>query len=259
MLLEGKTVVIAGVGPGLGREIAAAALADGANIAIGSRTEARLQEIAGELDASGDRVAFRATDINEQSDCDALAALAADRFGSVDAVVNCAAYDSLMGGLEDADLDEWRKVLDTNVIGSVQMVRAALLRLKLQGGSIVFIGSQAMYWPQVMQTAYAASKGALMAASFSLAKELGPYRIRVNTVVPTWMWGPPVEGYVNYVASTQNVPVEDVVGGITKGMPLGEIPADEDVAQAVVFLSSDRARMITGQALLVNAGEYLRY
>jgi NAD(P)-dependent dehydrogenase (short-subunit alcohol dehydrogenase family) len=93
---------------------------------------------------------------------------------------------------------------------------------------------------------------------YYMAKELGPKRIRVNTVVPTWMWGPPVEGYVNMVAQQQNIPVADVIGGITAKMPLGEIPADEDVAECVVFLMSDRARMITGQAILVNAGELMR-
>jgi NAD(P)-dependent dehydrogenase (short-subunit alcohol dehydrogenase family) len=260
MLLDGKTVVVSGVGPGLGREVAEAALAEGANVVIGARTESRLKAIAAGLDPSGERVAYSPTNIGDQGDCDGLAGVAQERFGGVDALVNCAAYDSLMGGLEDADLAQWAKVFEINVIGSMRMVRAVLPQLKASGGAVVFIGSQNMYWPpQVMQMAYAASKGALMAASFSLAKELGPYRIRVNTVVPTWMWGPPVEGYVNYMADTHKIPVDDVIGGLTKGMPLGEIPSDEDVAQAVVFLASDRARMITGQALLVNAGEYFRY
>jgi NAD(P)-dependent dehydrogenase (short-subunit alcohol dehydrogenase family) len=91
-----------------------------------------------------------------------------------------------------------------------------------------------------------------------MARELGPKRIRVNSVVPTWMWGPPVEAYVAGEAKRRGVPVADVVGEIEQRFPLGRIPADEDVAEAVAFLCSDRARMITGQALLVNAGELLR-
>jgi len=110
----------------------------------------------------------------------------------------------------------------------------------------------------VPQTAYAASKSALIGAVAHLAVELGPYRIRVNTVIPTWMWGPPVEGYVQYTAQQQGVAPEEIIAGITSKMPLGEIPSDGDVADAVVFFASDRARMITGQALLVNAGEYIR-
>ena len=99
------------------------------------------------------------------------------------------------------------------------------------------------------------SKGALTSAMYYLAKELGPFKIRVNTVVPTWMWGPPVEGYVEMLSSTQGVDREEVIAGITKNMPLGEIPADEDVAEVVAFFASDRARMVTGQSILVNAGE----
>jgi NAD(P)-dependent dehydrogenase (short-subunit alcohol dehydrogenase family) len=93
---------------------------------------------------------------------------------------------------------------------------------------------------------------------YYMAKELGPDRIRVNTVVPTWMWGPPVQGYVAMTAKQQGVSEDDIIAGITGNMPLGEIPADEDVAEAVVFLLSDRARMITGQSIFVNAGELMR-
>ena len=104
--------------------------------------------------------------------------------------------------------------------------------------------------------AYASSKGALTTAMYYLAKELGPSKIRVNTVVPTWMWGPPVEGYVDMTAQGTGVSRDEVIAGITKNMPLGEIPADEDVAEVVAFFASDRARMITGQALFVYAGEF---
>jgi len=106
--------------------------------------------------------------------------------------------------------------------------------------------------------AYAASKGALLSAMFYMAKELGPDRIRVNMVVPTWMWGPPVQMYATWQAKQRGVTEAEVVAEITAGMPLGEIPADEDVAEAVLFFCSDRARMITGQSLMVNAGEVMR-
>jgi NAD(P)-dependent dehydrogenase (short-subunit alcohol dehydrogenase family) len=98
----------------------------------------------------------------------------------------------------------------------------------------------------------------LLSATYYLAKELGPHKIRVNTIVPSWMWGPPVEGYVKYMAETQGVQATEVIEGITKDMPLGEIPADDDIAEVVVFFASERARMITGQSLLVNAGELMR-
>ena len=89
-----------------------------------------------------------------------------------------------------------------------------------------------------------------------LAQQLGVDRIRVNTVVPTYMWGPAVQGYVRRAAEQYGVSEEVVKGPITASMPLGEIPLDEDIAEAVAFFCSDRSRMITGQTLFVNAGEF---
>ena len=85
----------------------------------------------------------------------------------------------------------------------------------------MFIGSQGMFWPPkgFFQTAYQSSKAGLLSAVYHLANELGADKIRVNTVVPTWMWGPPVEGYVNSTAEAQGVPPEQIIGGITANMP----------------------------------------
>jgi NAD(P)-dependent dehydrogenase (short-subunit alcohol dehydrogenase family) len=128
---------------------------------------------------------------------------------------------------------------------------------KTGGGSIVLIGTQAAFLPSTAQIAYGASKGALKTAMYYMAKELGPKKIRVNTVVPTWMWGPPVEAYVKMMAKQRGVSTDVVIGEITARMPLGEIPQDGDVAEAVVFFCSDRARMISGQYLMVNAAELM--
>jgi len=88
-------------------------------------------------------------------------------------------------------------------------------------------------------------------------RALGPRKIRVNTVVPTWMWGPPVQMYVQWQVADRGITEDEAIGEITANMPLGEIPADEDVAESAIFLCSDRARMITGQTLYVNSGEYM--
>jgi NAD(P)-dependent dehydrogenase (short-subunit alcohol dehydrogenase family) len=258
MIVEGKTIVVSGVGYGLGREVAAAALRDGANVVMGARTAANLEKIAGELDPTGDSVAWRPTDITDRDHCGALATHAVERFGRIDGLVNCAALDAIFGGLEDANWDEWRKAVDVNLMGTMQMTQAALPALKERGGSVVLIGTQSVYRCQLPQLAYAATKAALSGAVTHLVSELGPHRIRVNVVTPSWMWGPPVEGYVAMTSQARGVEPEAVVGEITAGMPLGEIPSDGDVAEAALFFLSDRARMITGQTLLVNAGEYLR-
>jgi NAD(P)-dependent dehydrogenase (short-subunit alcohol dehydrogenase family) len=259
MLLQGKTVVVSGVGPGLGKEIAAAALRDGANVVIGARTEPKLKDLASELEPSGTRIAYHRVNIKERADCDALMQTAMDRFGGVDAIVQVAAFELISSTLDGTSAAEWHQSLETNVIGSVQIVQAAAPLLRGRGGgAIVLIGTQAMYRPQLPQMAYAASKGALLSAMYYMTKELGPDKIRVNMVVPTWMWGPPVQVYVRWQAQERGVPEDEIVRDITSSMPLGEIPPDEAVADAVIFLCSDRARMITGQTLLVNAGELMR-
>jgi len=259
MILQGKTIVVSGVGPGLGREVATIALRDGANVVLAARSSERLAALAKDLDPSGTRTAAIATDITDAAQCNALMTGAVARFGAVHGLVQVAALDAIFGGVTTTPDEDWNASFSVNVLGPVHLVRAIAPELDRQGGgSVVFIGSQSMYKAQVMQIAYASAKGALMSAMYYMAMELGPKRIRVNTVVPTWMWGPPVEGYVNMTAQQQGVPVEQIIGGITANMPLGEIPADEDVAECVAFLLSDRARMITGQSLLVNAGEFMR-
>ncbi|WP_406493598.1 SDR family oxidoreductase [Streptomyces sp. NBC_01604] len=259
-LLAGKTVVVSGVGAGLGRQVAAAVVRDGGNAVLGARTEANLAKSAAEIDPDGAHTAYRATDVTDEGQCGALAELARERFGRIDAVVHVAAWDSYFGGLEDADFTTWQSVIDVNLLGTLRMTRACLPGLKAGGGSVVFIGTQsAVAAPsQVRQAAYAASKGALTSAMYSLARELGPYRIRVNTVLPGWMWGPPVRAYVQFTAQTEGVPESEVLERLSGRMALPELASDADVADAAVFLASDRSRAITGQSLLVNAGELMR-
>jgi NAD(P)-dependent dehydrogenase (short-subunit alcohol dehydrogenase family) len=260
VLLENKSVVVSGVGPGLGREVAAAALRDGARVALGARSKDRLETIASQLDPSGERVVACATDITDPGRCEALMQAAVDRFGGLDAVVQVAALDALFGTLQSTSSEDWRRSMEVNVLGTVQVARAAVPHLQARGGgAIVLVGSQSMWLPPPMpQIAYASAKGAMISAMYHMARELGPDRIRVNMVVPTWMWGPPVQAYVQWQAKERGVAEEAIVGEITAKMPLGEIPADEDVAEAAVFFCSDRARMITGETLMVNAGELLR-
>jgi NAD(P)-dependent dehydrogenase (short-subunit alcohol dehydrogenase family) len=257
-LLDGKTVIVSGVGRGLGRQVALAARREGANVVLAARTEANLREVADEVDASGQSVAVVPTDICDEARCQRLVDASQERFGQLDAVVNVAAYDSALGGLLDSAWDDWRRTFEVNVLGAMQLTKAAVPALEMRGGAVVFIGSQSMYGSPVPQAAYAASKAALTGAVAHLARELGQRRIRVNVVVPSWMWGPAVQGYVESMARGQGIPADDIVAGIAGQIPLGEIVPDADVADAAVFLASDRARSITGQSLLVNGGEYLR-
>lgn len=260
MLLQGKTVIVSGVGAGLGHQVAATVVRDGGNAVLGARTEANLAKSAAEIDPDGSHTAYLPTDISDERQCEALAALAEERFGGVDAVVHVAAWDSYFGGLQDADFGTWQQILDVNLLGTLRMTRACLPALKRTGGSVVIIGTQsAIAAPnEVQQAAYAASKGALTSAMYSMARELGPHRIRVNTVLPGWMWGPPVQAFVTFTAHTEGVPEAEVHARLTDRMALPDLATDGDVADAAAFLASDRARAITGQSLLVNAGELMR-
>lgn len=258
-MLSGKTILVTGVGTGLGREVACQCIRDGARLVLGARTAGRLEAVAKEADPSGERVAVVPTDINDPEACTRIVEEAERRFGHLDGLVQVAAYELAWGRLAETDFETWRKAFETNVIGTLQLVRAAVPRLAAQGGgSVVLIGSQSMYHPMIDQAGYASSKGALLTSMYYLAKELGPEGIRVNTVVPSWMWGPPVELYLRMQSKARGIPPEQVKREIEAGIPLGEMAADEDVAQAVVFFLSDRSSRITGQSLLVNGGELMR-
>ncbi len=256
MILQDKTILVAGLGPGLGGEVARVALRDGANVVGGARNADRLAEIAGRLDASGDHVATLPTDVTDPDQTDALAELAVDRFGRLDAAVVVAAYDAQLGGLADAPAEVWRDVLEVNVMGAMNVIRSVVDAMA-GGGSVVLVGTQSARYPTMPQVAYAASKGAQLSAVYHLTHEYGPRKIRFNTVAPSWMWGPNVELFVEFEAARRGVTEAEVVAELEAQFPLGEIPADEDVAEAVVFLCSDRARMITGQTLYVNAGHFM--
>ena len=258
-MLQGKTVIVTGVGGGLGRECVTSALREGANVVVAARTQATLDALAGELDPSGERIAARQTDITDPDACVALVDVATDRFGSVDALVQVAAYEMAFGGLHQTDFGDWRSAFETNVIGALTVLRPVAEAMKAGGGgSVVLIGSQSMFKPSMPQAGYAASKGALLTAMYYLADELGADNIRCNMVVPSWMWGPPVEMLVTGKAKHKGIPEEEVLDGIVGDFPLGRMTEDGEVADVVMFFASDLAKAVTGQHLMVNAGEMMR-
>jgi NAD(P)-dependent dehydrogenase (short-subunit alcohol dehydrogenase family) len=259
VILDGKTVVVTGVGEGLGRECAASALKHGARVVLAARNKDKLESIASQLNPDGSRVAAVPTDITDPGSCEQLAAVAASRFGQVHGLVQVAAFENAFGGLHDMNPDDWRKAHETNVLGTYNVVRALHAGLKdAGGGSVVLIGSQSMFKPSMPQAGYAASKGALLTATYYLADELGVDNIRVNMVVPSWMWGPPVQMYVDFQAQQAGISPQQALEGIVGRFPLRRMAEDGEVADAVVFFLSDLSKAITGQHLQVNAGELSR-
>jgi NAD(P)-dependent dehydrogenase (short-subunit alcohol dehydrogenase family) len=259
-MLEGKSVLVVGVGTGLGREIASVSVGDGANVMIAARNEDNLRTVAADLDPTGEKVAYCPTDISDPQQLENLMAAVEDRFGALHGLVMCASNDTAMGGLEATSDAQWRRTFEVNVFATASTVKAALPLLKRQGGSVVFVGSQQWIYParDIRQLAYGSSKGAGVSMMYGLAPELGAYKIRVNTVVPSWMWGPNVALYVTWQASQQGREEAEIRAELDAKFALGEMPTDRDVADAVGFFLSDRARSITGQTLLVNAGELAR-
>ncbi len=256
MLLQDKVGIVSGVGPGLGREIAMAFVREGAAVALGARTESYLETVRGEIDALGGRAVTAATDITDVDQCRRLVDTTRDTFGHVDVLVHNAFAPDVFQPFDTVDLDAWRHIMDVNLFGSLQLTKAVLPTMKAQGGgSIVFVNSMIVRKILPLQGGYATSKGALLTAAQVLAKELGPDHIRVNSIVPGWMWGPSVQGYFTMTERQTGRPVQEQYDEIAAQIPLGEIPPDEDCANAAVFFASDLSSVVTGQALDVNGGE----
>src|SRR5207302_9546939 len=144
MLLEAKTVIVTGVGTGLGRECVTSALREGANVVMAARTKETLDATCAELDPSGGRVLAVPTDITDADACLALVAAAKDRFGTVDALIQVAAFEYVFGGLRDTNYDDWRKAFETNVLGALTVLRPVADAMKESGGgAVAFVGSLA--------------------------------------------------------------------------------------------------------------------
>lgn len=258
-MLQGKTVVVTGVGVGLGSECANSALRDGANVVLAARRAEVLDEVASKLDPDGERVVTCPTDITDPESCEELVRVALEHFGTVDALIQVAAFEHAWGGLFDLKMEDWRSAFDTNVLGTLTVLRPVVKAMKDGGGgSIVLIGSQSMFKPAMPQAGYAASKGALLTTVYYLADELGPFNIRCNMVVPSWMWGPNVELYVTGTARHQGRSEEEVKEELVGGFPLRRMTEDGEVADVASFFASDRSKAVTGQYLLVNSGELFR-
>jgi NAD(P)-dependent dehydrogenase (short-subunit alcohol dehydrogenase family) len=226
---------------------------------MGARRKDELAKVSADLDPGGERSAHLATDITDADSCAAFVQLAQERFGSVDALIQVAAFEHAWGGLHDLKLDDWRAAFDTNVLGALTLLRPVAKAMKQSGGgSIVLIGSQSMFKPAMPQAGYAASKGALLTTMYYLADELGPDNIRCNMVIPSWMWGPNVQLYVSGTARHQGRSEEEVLEELVGDFPLRRMTEDGEVADVAAFFASDHAKAVTGQYLLVNAGELMR-
>ncbi len=259
MILAGKIVVISGIGPGLGAELARAAAREGAaGVVLAARKAAFLEEIAGELRASGTRALPVPTDITDPEQCENLATATLSELGRVDALINNAYLFGHHGPFEETRAEHWRAPFEVNLVGTLQVTRALLPALERSAGAaIANIGSIGSRRPRADEIGYAASKAALLAATRSLALELGPRGIRVNSIPIGWMWGPAVQGGLERMAAERGVSEAEYMAEINGRMALGRLADDAECADAVIFMISDHARAVTGAILDVNAGEWM--
>ena len=256
MILKDKTVIITGVGPGMGRAMALGAAAEGARVALCARSEAFLHEVLAEILRQGGRGIAIAADVTSTADCERVVKETLDALGGIDGIVNSAYFHPPWSAVESADLEDFHKAFDVNCLGALRMIRAALPAMKLKRrGSIVNVSTLATRKPVSGEGAYAIAKAALGQLTRQLALELGEFGIRVNQALMGWMMGVPLQQYFDGMPDRSSALAlqEKVVSRI----PLGRIPGDADCARAVYFLLSDYSSEMTGAALDVNGGEWV--
>ncbi|HLN69929.1 MAG TPA: SDR family oxidoreductase [Streptosporangiaceae bacterium] len=256
MMLPDKVVVVAGAGPGLGRSIALASAREGADVVLAARTAARLDEVAKEVTALGRRAVVVPADLADADDAARLADTAARGFGRVDALVYNALAMPPIKDLTAVDLDALGTGFDANVVAALRLTRLFTEALAASRGSVVMINSMVVRYSQRRMGPYKLAKAALLALAQSLATELGPRGIRVNSVAPGHIWGDSLKWYFGYQAHKRGVEIQQIYDETAAGIDLGRLPEPDEIADAVVFLASPLARAITGQCLDVNCGEY---
>ncbi|MDB5445543.1 MAG: family oxidoreductase [Phenylobacterium sp.] len=260
MILKDKVVMVSGIGPGLGQELALLAAREGAHIAIGARTAAKLDAIEAEVAAAGlpVRVVKVPTDVRDRAQCARFVATTVDQLGRVDVLINSAYVTGAYAPAAEADLDDWRQVMEVNLFGAMNLIQEAVPHMRRQGaGSIVNVNTKVTRLPYATMGGYAVSKAALRMATAQLAKELGRDGIRLNSVFPGWMWGPTVEAGFQARAAAEGRTVAELRAEIAQAIPIGDIPEDGDCAKAVIALASDYFSVVTGACLDLSGGEYL--
>ena len=256
MLLDGKAAVVSGAGAGLGRSICVQFAKHGARVMIGDRDQQAVAASIAAVQSAGGQAAGRVTDITSRADCDTLIREAVDTFGALDILVNDAYHGGDFSRFDGADLGAWKVTSDVNVFGTLNMTQAALGALVASGsGRVVMICTHGVDVVQPSFGAYTSSKAAVAHLTKLLAAELGPQGIRVNAVFPGPIWGASLRGYLDAQAAARGVVPQAVYDEFAAKNALRTLVSPEEIADSVVFLASDMARPITGQALYANAGE----
>ncbi|MCH7625451.1 MAG: SDR family oxidoreductase [Chloroflexi bacterium] len=247
MELKGKTVVVTGGNGGLGQRICYAFADVGCNVAVVyARSKDQANEVAGKLEATGVKAQSFQCDVTSEQQVDRMVAQVLESFGSLDFLINDAAYNKWIAfdDMDNLTLEEWNKILTTNLTGPMLCTKAAGAAMKRQGaGRIVNISSVAGFTPTGSSIAYAVSKAGLNHLTRCMAVGLGP-EVLVNCVAP---------GYIDGTRATDNLTPE--YRERSKAASVLQIAADKDdiARQVVEFCRTDT---ITGQTLVIDSGKY---
>jgi NAD(P)-dependent dehydrogenase (short-subunit alcohol dehydrogenase family) len=243
--LAGKVAIVTGGSQGIGNAIAKGLASEGARVVVAdvNRAEEAAQELNGGIGLS--------VDVADEGQVDAMVGEVIDRCGSIDILVNNAGlYASLqMRPFTDIPVDEWRQVMDVNVLSMFLTTRAVVPHMREQGGGrIVNISSGTPFRGVPFLLHYVTSKGAIVALTRSLAKELGRDEILVNCVAPGFTMSDGVREHPEVIEALRDVSVS--------ARTLQRDQEAEDVVGAVVFLCGPGSEFVTGQTIVIDGGQY---
>ena len=244
MRLQGRRVIVTGAAGGIGAATVRAYVAEGARVAA-----LDVNDEAGQV-ADG-RVVYHHCDVALRAEVDAIFDRVVDTLGGLDVLVHAAAIER-GAPAEDITEEDWNRVFAVNVSGTVHTNQAAFRHLRARGGRIINFGSGAAIRGQRGAAHYAASKGAVMAWTRTVAQEWARHRITVNAVVPA-VWTPMYDAHRARMSDEERTMHDLAMQHVVPlGGRLGD--PDRDLAPVMVFLAGDDARFVTGQAIAVDGG-----
>jgi 3-oxoacyl-[acyl-carrier protein] reductase len=244
--LAGKVAVVTGASKGIGAGIAKALAAEGASVIVNyASAKSDADRIVDEISKGGGKALAVQGNVAKKADVEKLFAGAEKAFGKIDILVNNAGVYEFVP-LENVTEQQFHRMFDTNVLGMILVTQEAVKHFNSNGGSIINVGSLASSLTPPTAVVYNATKGAVDAITHTLAKELGPKKIRVNSVNP---------GVVVTEGSIAGGFIEgEFVKTLEGQTPLGRIGHPDDIAPATVFFASDDSKWITGETLLIAGG-----